>query len=259
MKLYYRAVKRGIKSGAVGFRNYLAASRLPRWDPVANAKRMADEAMRYAPSPGGLYLQSPTELYDGPYFDQGQFQGEAAIAPLLVDVLMDAFSPTSVVEFGCAWAFNLRPFHERGIRVHGFEGSQHAIDRSVIPRELVTHADLRLPINAASPPFDLAICFEVLEHLDREFAGILVWNIVNSAKHVVITAAPPQSSGHNDSPHHHPNEQRPEYWEDLFAFFGCRVDRTRADLLQEALTKIPGSDFHLRSVQVFQTPLRMAL
>ena len=83
--------------------------------------------------------------------------------------------------------------------------------------------DLRFPFNPVkdisckesglvmAAPFDLAICFEVAEHLEEHWADRLVDTLSDCAPIIVFSAATPGQGG---SYHH--NEQPHSYWLDKF-------------------------------------------
>ena len=75
--------------------------------------------------------------------------------------------------------------------------------------------------------YDLALCIEVAEHLQPEYAETLVDNVTRSARVVFWSAAHPGQGGTC-----HYNEQPPEYWEALFAARGFVHHRLESDIRQ---------------------------
>jgi SAM-dependent methyltransferase len=132
----------------------------------------------------------------------------AVVAPMVMELLQ----PRSVVDVGCgtgAWA---AAFKSAGAsEVLGIDGDY--CDRSqleVDAREFLA-ANLTRPISV-DRSFDLAICLEVAEHLDQQYAGLLVTSLAGLAPAVLFSAAIPHQGGE-----HHVNEQWPSYWVNAFA------------------------------------------
>jgi hypothetical protein len=67
------------------------------------------------------------------------------------------------------------------------------------------------PPAALNPPFDLAYCFEVAEHLPADLGDRLVGFLCDLAPVIVFSAAQPGQGGLA-----HLNEQPPEYWQERF-------------------------------------------
>jgi SAM-dependent methyltransferase len=163
--------------------------------------------------------------YSPRYFDsirQESRRSADVIAPLVAKLT----HPRSVVDVGCgtgAWA---AAFKRLGVAdVLGIDGDY--CDRQsleISPNEFFA-ADVSQPL-ALTRTFDLAVCLEVGEHLDAQFADQLVANLVSLAPIVLFSAAVPEQGGQ-----HHVNEQWPAYWIDRFASHGYDVlDPFRAAL-----------------------------
>jgi hypothetical protein len=75
-------------------------------------------------------------------------------------------------------------------------------------------ADLNQPLKL-SEKFDLAVCIEVAEHLQRAAAAPLVQTLTSVAPVVLFSAAIPGQGGHG-----HYNEQPRSFWHALFAQHG---------------------------------------
>lgn len=132
----------------------------------------------------------------------------AVVAPMVMELLQ----PRSVVDVGCgtgAWA---AAFKAAGAaEVLGIDGDY--CDRGQLeidPRDFLA-ADLTKPFSL-DRSFDLAICLEVAEHLDQQYAGPLVTSLTGFAPAVLFSAAIPHQGGE-----HHVNEQWPSYWIKEFA------------------------------------------
>lgn len=190
-------------------------------------------------------------FYQQSYYDKRTDQQYRENVTVIVDTLMTKYEPDSVIDFGCAIGTYLQAFREHGIEVCGVEGSHYAIENAVVPADQMVHHDLRNPYRP-SQQFDLAICFEVLEHIPGRFADTVIESISSASDLVVVSAAPPGQGTIKD--HHHVNEQPPEYWIDKFETFGMEHIPTErdelSDALEEIISPIP------RNLLVFRRPER---
>jgi hypothetical protein len=130
-------------------------------------------------------------------------------------MLINNFSPRSVVDVGCGVGAWLSVFIEHGVNdVLGMDGDYISESDLVIPRERFVPWDLEKPLEI-DRRFDMALCLEVAEHLEPDRAISLVADLVSIAPVVVFGAAIPGQGGL-----HHVNEQWQSYWSDLFATHG---------------------------------------
>lgn len=141
---------------------------------------------------------------------------------------------SSVLDMGCGNAFLIARLAQLGKNVVGVDGSIHVLD--CVPQDLIPNigiADLTRPVRLGR--FDLVICCEVAEHLDAQFADVLVDNICeNSAGIVFFSAATAGQGGF-----YHVNEQPHDYWIGRFRERDFEVDhdvtqKLRQDLLRAA-------------------------
>lgn len=126
----------------------------------------------------------------------------------------------SVVEFGSGGGWYLKAFQDRGIAIHGYEGSAFGVaccmEKGVTGFN-VDVADFRLPMERKFKLAGIAICTEVAEHVEPPFHGTFVHNLIKHSHLIWFSSEPPNTN----RPHlHHPGEQPLEYWKALFNFFG---------------------------------------
>lgn len=136
---------------------------------------------------------------------------------VIVPILMELFNPKSVVDVGCGLGTFLHAFRELGIHdVLGIDGewvnSQLLLEH--IPADKFMVADLEKPMSVGRR-FEMAICLEVAEHLNKKSAKTLIETLTELSDVVVFSAAVPNQGGQN-----HINEQWPSYWEELFSEYG---------------------------------------
>jgi SAM-dependent methyltransferase len=156
-------------------------------------------------------MSSDEALYDRSFFD-GIGDGSARSASVVVPMLLEATSATSLVDFGCGDGSWLAEWRQRGVcDVLGIDGPHVDPTRLKIPAENLLALDLRAP-QPAPRRFDLATCLEVAEHLPASSADDLVDALVASADAVAFGAAVPGQEGTG-----HINLQWQSYWAGLFA------------------------------------------
>ena len=143
-------------------------------------------------------------------------------ADALVPILMQYFSPKSVIDLGCGcgqYIWRLRDWY--GVEVHGVDGCPEAAKFG--PTEIF---DLREPYYPQRQ-YDLCMSIETLEHIEEEYAQVVVESIARCAPVAYITAAPPGQSGH-----HHINLQPQEYWRARFSEAGMEYDQALSHKLR---------------------------
>ena len=136
---------------------------------------------------------------------------EGVQAEWLGEYLYKLIKPRSVIDWGCASGLYLLPFSWHDVQVCGID-SEPTAGSKLAPNEFYC-MDIRRPI--VTDKYDLALCIEVAEHLQPEYADALVDNVTRSANIVFWSAARPGQGGH-----HHHNEQQISYWAAKFAMRG---------------------------------------
>jgi hypothetical protein len=139
----------------------------------------------------------------------------AKSAKKIVSLLLEKFQFQTVVDFGGGtgkFARELLLLGKNDVLI--VEGDWLKGISKWVPEEMYLYTDLRKQISFQSK-YDLAICLEVAEHLEAEYADTLIANLTASSDIVAFSAAIPGQGGT-----HHINEQWPDYWVDKFKTFG---------------------------------------
>lgn len=136
-------------------------------------------------------------------------------ARAVVPLVMQLFSPRTVLDVGCGEGWWLAAFAEYGCDVVGIDRSSTDL---AIPEDRFVGFDLATDGNFDLGPFDLVVCLEVAEHLPAERAEWLVDTLCRHADTVLFSAAPPGQGGFG-----HINEQWPDYWVPRFERQGFSV------------------------------------
>jgi len=130
----------------------------------------------------------------------------------------------SLVEFGNGGGF----FAERFLKIYGrnfmtVEGSGAGVELTLsrgIPKDQVVQHDLRHPMFLGRR-FDVAVCTEVVEHVEPPFSAQIVLSLVLHAD--VIWFSFKQVGYENGAWINHPNERPFEMWRNIFDFYGYNV------------------------------------
>lgn len=152
--------------------------------------------------------------------------------PIIVNAIMDVINPKSVIDVGCGNGDLLEGFNLKiKSPCYGIEGTVNALpairspmDNYVFIRDLRAH----LEPNFLFRRVDLAVCFEVAEHLEPEYADVFVDNLCSLSDRILMSAAQPGQGGR-----YHVNCQPPSYWFYKFESRGYRRNHEIEDKLKE--------------------------
>ena len=184
-------------------------------------------------------------IFDRSFFDKN-LEWNMPIAGKLVDVLMRYFHPRSVVDVGCGNAEFLSVFQKRDVLIKGYEGSHHAIDSSLIGKEFIEQFDLKNTIQD-SRKYDLVLCLEVAEHIEKDYSQKLVENVTKLGDVILFSAAPPGQGGH-----FHMNEQPREFWINFFAIRNFSIDEHLTEALKNEMIKKGILSWYCDNLMVFK-------
>jgi len=132
-----------------------------------------------------------------------------------IPILFGDKVPFSLLDVGCGRGTWIKAAKESGVKeCFGVDGVDITTDDLLFRKENFLHQDLTKPWDLKRR-FDLVLCLEVAEHLDKGFAPILIDALTKHSDRIVFSAACPGQPGQ-----HHVNCQWPEYWQRLFNDFG---------------------------------------
>lgn len=169
-------------------------------------------------------------IYSERYFAAEEAWTEPS-AKDVVEIILARFPVKSIVDVGCGSAVYLRHFQRAGLEIKGYEGSSAAIRRAQVDSALIEQVDLTKPL---APPrrYDMAMCFEVAEHLPRSASDTLVESLIGLSDLILFSAAQPGQGGVD-----HINEQPCEFWQEKFESRGYALDRDSTTALRAAFGK----------------------
>lgn len=181
-------------------------------------------------------------MYNKRYFDTIE-KAEQVQAETLAEILIEMYNPSSVADVGCATGLYLWPFHINGIETIGFDSADYAVENKAVPT--VQQADITNYLNTKK--YDLAICLEVLEHIDNDLAGGVIQNLVNMTDTIIFSAAQPGQKGTG-----HINCQPKEYWDHQFNMRGYFRNMDEEDLIKQHVQKKDHAQWFIDNLQVFK-------
>lgn len=147
--------------------------------------------------------------YTEEYYEE--IKDEAIVSRDTILPILGIDGNTKIVDVGCG-------IGQWGVALNNYTGVDYRIpqDELLIPKEKYVEQDIRVPFELGK--FQAVLCLEVAEHLEEEYADILVSNLVNLCDNggmIVFGAAIPFQGGNN-----HVNEQFQTYWADKFKRHG---------------------------------------
>lgn len=168
-------------------------------------------------------------VYTKKFFEQRKYL--AWRVPIVCDAIMSVLHPKHIVDVGCGNGDLVVGFQERvKCPVYGIEGTVNALD-SMEPwlNNYVFIRDIRKPLDDfLLHRMDLAICFEVAEHVEEEYAEIFVDNLIGLSDRILMSAAPPGQGGKA-----HVNCQPWVYWFHKFTARGYRHNNEVVQKIQK--------------------------
>ncbi|MGH8987686.1 MAG: glycosyltransferase [Acidimicrobiales bacterium] len=172
-----------------------------------------------APSSGSR--TSLGSVYDEAYFHsrcgprpyrKGEPSWEAFFS-IVADNVVRSFSPTTVFDAGCGVGFLVEALWDRGVEAHGRDISNYAISKvRDDAREYCHVGSVAEPIDGT---YDLAVCIDVLEHLEPDEADRAIAQVTAASDRVLFSSAPVETREPT-----HRTVRPPVYWLRRFAHHG---------------------------------------
>ncbi len=154
--------------------------------------------------------------------------------------IYELFKPGTMADLGCGCGVYGYQFQQLGAKVLALDGvvppKEHAF-----PLDFIL-ANLAEPLVNRPEKFDLAICFEVGEHIEPERSDVFLQNVTQFSDRVLLSCAPPNQGGH-----FHINEQPKRYWVKKMSERGFLYNRVLTGKLQEAFRVDPPAHLWMSS------------
>jgi SAM-dependent methyltransferase len=189
--------------------------------------------------------------YDDAYYARDVETAAVEGAGVISRSIVSWFRPASVIDVGCGTGALLAALRERGCKVAGLEYSEAALKYCRARQLDVVKFDIEHDNPAATlagTSYDVAVSFEVAEHLPEAVAGRYVSLLCGLAPAIVLTAAKPGRGGTD-----HVNEQPPSYWIARFAAHGFRHDEACARAFTSEWSQAGIASFYHDSVMIFRS------
>lgn len=148
------------------------------------------------------------KIYDDYFFKEAN-ELKLLSARKVAEIINAHFTFKSVFDIGCGAGIYIEELKKMGKNVCGCDLSVAGIKSSSKDLRIFC-TDITKPI-ILNRKYDLVICFEVGEHINKKYSRQLVKNCVNSGDTVLFTAAPVGQGGVG-----HINEQPYDFWIALF-------------------------------------------
>lgn len=176
---------------------------------------------------------------------------EAALkdAPKMADAVLQEFpSARSLADVGCGSGGFAAEFIRRGLKVQGCEYSPRGREWCARQGVPVVPFDVSKPDQALpGAPYDLAVSFEVAEHIPAALADSFVQFFSRAGRELILTAAGPGQAGTG-----HINCQPKGYWIERIERHGFRHDADAAARIAAVLRQ-RGASFYLPdNIMVFR-------
>lgn len=181
-------------------------------------------------------------MYNHRYFKTIE-QAEKVQAESLADILIEMYDPQSVADVGCATGLYLVPFLTRGVVTIGWDSADYAVEQKLVPT--VEKADITETMSEVT--VDLAICLEVLEHIENDLCGGVIQNLVNMSDLIIFSAAQPGQAGTG-----HINCKPKKHWETLFNIRGYNRDPDAEEQIKQYVMQKDHAQWFVDNLQVFK-------
>ena len=166
---------------------------------------------------------SQSELFNKDYFDTGcgipyeRSEHWLRFFAGIADRIVSTVTPGTVLDAGCAMGFLVEALRNREIEAFGVDISSYAIGQ--VYETVRPFCRVASVLDPFPQRYDLIVCIEVLEHLEKDESEKAVVNLCAHTDDIIFSSSP---DDHNESTHF--NVQPPEYWAALFAQQGFYRD-----------------------------------
>jgi hypothetical protein len=159
-------------------------------------------------------------FYNDEFFalqSSGSYSSAKAIVPYIVSM----YHPKSIADIGGGIGTWCKVFDEFQIEATCYDGEY----AKPVCKNFYS-CDLSQPLQI-NKRFDLVLCLEVAEHLPEDRANYFIKDLSNLSNIVIFSAAIKGQGGTN-----HINEQPHEYWHNLFAANGFKINTDLRDIVR---------------------------
>jgi 2-polyprenyl-3-methyl-5-hydroxy-6-metoxy-1,4-benzoquinol methylase len=184
-------------------------------------------------------------IYDKIYYDNDVESEAFNSANVMARSMVQCFRPKTVIDIGCGTGALLAAFKGLNCEVKGLEYSEAGLaycrKRNLSVRKFNIEKD-----SLGEEQYDLAVSFEVAEHLPAWSAKRYVKLLCKLSPLVVMSAATPGQGGRD-----HINEQPHSYWQRKFDVNGYSFDQDTSKKFSKAWRAAGAAFWYCDNVMVF--------
>lgn len=189
--------------------------------------------------------------YDSKYYEFIEFSSNWS-RDVMADSIVRDLAPDDALDVGCGTGALLEALRIREVDVAGLEYSNVALEQCRVLGLPVRKFDIaRDELPKTLWQRDLAISFEVAEHLPARLANRFVKLLASASDKVVMSAATPGQGGTN-----HFNEQPHEYWIKKMTKLGLVFDKELSTHWRDEWRGKTANWYHM-NVMVFRRPSKL--
>jgi len=186
-------------------------------------------------------------IYDDKFFDNKKQESILKTTPKIVaQVIKNLYNPKTVVDIGCGTGIYIKELNNLSVSVFGIDGSSAAKKNFRLPESLFLLQNITRDFNLHKK-YDMALCFEVAEHIQKESSNILVQNITKLSNVILFTASPKGQGGIG-----HINEQDKTFWIYLFKKSGFMFNDAATKKLKKIFYKNNTIFWIHKNIMVFE-------
>ena len=189
--------------------------------------------------------RSHDAVYDQYYYDSDVEVTSVQSAAIMAKSIVERFKPRTIIDVGCGTGALLDAFRKLNCDVYGLEYSESGLAYCKRRQLPVRKFDIEKDqIDTAQ--YDLAVSFEVAEHLPPWIADRFVGLLCKASPLVIISAATPGQGGKD-----HVNEQPHAYWMEKFDRYGYFYDEGNSARLSAGWKLAGTAPWYSENVMVF--------
>jgi 2-polyprenyl-3-methyl-5-hydroxy-6-metoxy-1,4-benzoquinol methylase len=190
-------------------------------------------------------MRAHATTYDKDYYDTAVEPGAVQSAAVMAKSIVECFEPKTIIDVGCGTGALLEAFRNLNCRVFGLEysdaGLAYCRRRNLAVRKFNIGKD-----RIDAELYDVAVSFEVAEHLSPWLANRFVDLLCNLSPLVIMSAATPGQGGKD-----HVNEQPQSYWVEKFRRNGYVFDESISDQFSSDWKSAGAASWYYNNVMVF--------